>query len=164
MELVTPSIGLVFWTAIVFVLLIVILAKVAWKPILKAIKEREESIENAIKSAERAKLEMAELQAGNERLLAEARIERDKMLKEARDTRDAVIAEAKAKATIEANKVIESARQTIQSDKTAAINELKNQVAAMSIEIAEKIIKSELADNEKQKALISNMMKEVTLN
>ena len=164
MDLVTPGIGLVFWTAIVFGLLVLLLAKYAWKPILGAIREREASIENALKLAEKAKAEMATLQADNEKLLAETRVERDKILKEARETRDAVVAEAKAKATVEANKVIDAARHTIQSEKVAAINELKNQVASMSIEIAEKIIRTELADSEKQKALISNLMKEVTLN
>lgn len=163
-SLITPGIGLIFWTTIVFILLVVILGKYAWKPILKAVKTREESIEQALASAELAKQEMLELKAGNEKILAEARAERDALLKDARDTKDAIINEAKAKATKEAERIMSAARDQITNEKNAAITELKNQVASLSIEIAEKILRSELASDEKQKALVNNLMKDVNLN
>ena len=119
--LVTPGVGLIFWTSIVFILLLVLLGKFAWKPILAAIKSREESIDEALKSAEKAKLEMQELKAGNEKILAEARAERDALLKEARDTKDAIINEAKTKAKSEADRILTSAREQITNEKNAAI-------------------------------------------
>lgn len=164
MELVTPGIGLVFWTAVVFILLFVLLGKLAWKPIMGAIKEREESIDSALKLAQKAKEEMTALQASNEKLLAQARIERDNLLKEAREAKENMIAEAKSKAGIEAARLMEQARISIQNEKMAALSELKNQVATMSIEIAEKIIRAELSNDDKQKALISNMMNGVSMN
>jgi F-type H+-transporting ATPase subunit b len=162
--LVSPGIGLIFWTSIVFLLLIFILGKFAWKPILKAIKEREEGIENALKSAEKAKLEMEELKAGNEKILNEARNERDLLLKEARETKDAIVNEAKVKANQEAERILSNAREQINAEKNAAIADLKSQVATLSIDIAEKILKSELSTDEKQKALVNNLMKDVNLN
>lgn len=162
--LVTPSIGLIVWTTITFVLLIVLLGKFAWKPILTAIKTREDGIENALASAEKAKKEMQELKSANETILAQARAERDTLLKEARDTKDSIIAEAKAKANKEAERILASAKEQITNEKNAAVTELKNQVATLSIEIAEKILRSELSSDEKQKALVSNLMKDVNLN
>jgi F-type H+-transporting ATPase subunit b len=164
MELVTPGIGLVFWTSIVFVILFVLLAKFAWKPILGAIKEREQSIEDALASAEKAKEEMKALQSSNERILIEARAERDELLKDARDIREKMIAEAKGLATKESERLLQSARENIQNEKLAAITELKNQVAVLSIEIAEKILKSELSSDEKQKSLVKNLLQDVNLN
>lgn len=162
--LTTPGIGLIFWTSIVFISLVVLLGKFAWKPILTAIKTREEGIEEALKSAEKAKLEMQELKAGNERILAEARAERDALLKEARDTKDAIINEAKNKAKSEADRIIATAREQINNEKNAAVTELKNQVATLSIEIAEKILRSELSSDDKQKTLVTSLMKDVNLN
>jgi F-type H+-transporting ATPase subunit b len=164
MELITPGIGLVFWTTIVFVILFVLLAKFAWKPILGAIKEREQSIENALAAAENAKAEMAKLKSDNERILLEARNERDALLKDARETKEKLIAEAKSIAASEGEKMLAAARTNIQNEKLAAIAELKNQVAVLSIEIAEKILKSELSSDEKQKSLVNNMLKDVNLN
>ncbi|MBS1637716.1 MAG: F0F1 ATP synthase subunit B [Bacteroidetes bacterium] len=164
MNLVTPGIGLIFWTTIVFLLLLFLLSKYAWKPILSAIKTREKGIEDALAAAENAKKEMQELKSANEAILAEARAERDAMLKEARDTKDSIINEAKTKATKEAERIMTSTREQIANEKNAAIAELKNQVATLSIEIAEKILKSELSSDEKQKALVSNLMKDVNLN
>ncbi len=162
--LITPSIGLIFWTTIVFLLLFFILAKFAWKPILKAVKEREESIDGALKSAENAKKEMESLKAGNEKILAEARAERDSLMKDARDMKDSIINEAKVKAQKESDRILASAREQINNEKNAAITDLKNQVATLSIDIAEKILKSDLASDEKQKALVSSLMKDVNLN
>lgn len=159
-----PAIGLIFWTTITFVLLLVLLGKFAWKPILNAIKTREKGIEDALASAESALKDMRELKSNNEKILAEARAERDNLLKEARDTKDAIIAEAKSKAQVDADRILSSAREQITNEKNAAVAELKNQVATLSIEIAEKILRSELSSDEKQKALVNNLMKDVNLN
>jgi F-type H+-transporting ATPase subunit b len=164
MELVKPSIGLIFWMAVSFSIILFILKKYAWKPILGMIKEREESIENALAAAEKAKEEMKALQSNNERILAEARAERDTLLKEAREMKDKIIAEAKGQATKEGERLLKSARENIQNEKMAAITELKNQVATLSIEIAEKILKSELSTDEKQKTLVNTLLKDVNLN
>lgn len=163
-SLITPGIGLIFWTSVVFVLLLAILGKFAWKPILNAIKTREKGIEDALASAERALNDMRELKSNNERILNEARAERDAMLKEARETKESIIAEAKQKAQADADRIMTTAREQIRNEKNAAVAELKNQVAQLSIEIAEKILKSELSNDEKQKALVSNLMKDVNLN
>ena len=163
-SLVEPAIGLIFWTTITFILLLVLLGKFAWKPILAAIKTREEGIEKALASAESALKDMRELKSNNERILQEARAERDNLLKDARDTKDTIIAEAKSKSQFEADRIMASAREQITNEKNAAVAELKNQVATLSIEIAEKILRSELSSDEKQKSLISNLMKDVNLN
>jgi F-type H+-transporting ATPase subunit b len=163
-SLVTPGIGLIFWTAIVFLLLLGILGKFAWKPILNAIKTREEGIEKALGAAERALNDMRELKSNNEKMLVEARNERDALMKEARETKESIIAEAKNKAQKDADRIMASAREQIINEKNAAVAELKNQVASLSIEIAEKILRSDLSTDEKQKALVNNLMKDVNLN
>jgi F-type H+-transporting ATPase subunit b len=159
-----PGIGLIFWTSIVFLLLVGILGKFAWKPILSAIKTREQDIEKALASAESALKDMRELKSANEVILNQARADRDNLLKEARDTKDAIVAEAKQKAQSEADRIMSSAREQITIEKNAAVAELKKQVAELSIEIAEKILKSELSNDEKQKTLVNNLMKDVNLN
>ncbi len=163
-SLTTPGIGLIFWTTLVFLLLLVLLKKYAWKPILGAIKTREEGIEKALASAQSALNDMRELKSNNEKILADARAERDALLKEARDSKDAILAEAKIKATKETERILASARELINSEKNAAVADLKSQVAILSIEIAEKILKSELSNVDKQKALVNNLMKDVNLN
>jgi F-type H+-transporting ATPase subunit b len=163
-SLIEPGIGLIFWTTITFILLLVLLGKYAWKPILTAIKTREEGIEKALASAESALNDMRELKSANEVILNQARTERDNLLKEARETKEAIIAEAKQKANAESDRIMASAREQITNEKNAAVAELKNQVAVLSIEIAEKILKSELSNDEKQKALVNNLMKDVSLN
>ncbi len=163
-SLIEPAVGLIFWTTITFVLLLVLLGKFAWKPILNAIKTREKGIEDALASAESALKDMRELKSNNEKILAEARAERDNLLKEARDTKEVIIAEAKAKAQADADRILSSAREQITNEKNAAVAELKNQVATLSIEIAEKILRSELSSDDKQKALVNNLMKDVNLN
>jgi len=160
MALVTPAIGLMFWTCVVFVLLLVLLKKFAWKPILNAVDERNESIDNALKAADKAKEEMTSLNADNERILIEAKKERDLLLKEAREMKLNIISEAKEKATTEADKIIISAKDQINNDKMKAITELKNQVAELSIEMTEKILKSELSDAVKQKELVSSALQQ----
>jgi F-type H+-transporting ATPase subunit b len=164
MELIKPEIGLIFWMSISFLVVLFILGKFAWPMILKALKEREESIANALDSARKAREEMAALNANNEKLVMQARAERDLLLKEARDTRDSIVAEARTKAQTEANKIMNQMRETINTEKMAAITELKNQVAAMSIEIAEKILRQELSNDEKQKNLMENLIKDISLN
>ncbi|MDO9037841.1 MAG: F0F1 ATP synthase subunit B, partial [Lutibacter sp.] len=155
--------GLFFWQLILFVALVLLLKKFAWKPILNAVNDREEGILKALESAENARKEMQNLTADNERILKEARIERDAMLKEAREMKDSIITEAKGEAHAQATKVIEQAKATIESEKHAAIAEIKNQVAELSLEIAEKVMRSELSDKNKQIKLVEEMLKEVKL-
>jgi F-type H+-transporting ATPase subunit b len=164
MDLVKPAIGLIFWMTLSFGIVLFILKKYAWKPILKSLSDRDASIQDALDTAKRTKEEMAALKSDNEKLLMQARAERDLMMKEARDTKDAIIAEAKSKAALEANKMIKSAREAINTEKLAAIAELKSQVATLSVDIAEKILRHELANDDKQKALMNNLLKDVNLN
>jgi F-type H+-transporting ATPase subunit b len=158
------SIGLFVWQTVLFLALLFLLRKYAWKPILSAVEEREEGIKSALDAADNAKKEMEALNADNERILREAKAERDSILKEAREIKDTIIAEAKTQATEEADKVMASAREQINNEKMAAITELKNQVADLSIDIAEKILKSELKDDNKQKEIVNNALKEAALS
>ena len=158
------SVGLFFWQTLVFVTLILVLRSFAWKPILNAVNEREESIEGALKAAEKAREEMASLQASNEAIMKEAREERERILKEARDMKNSIVAEAKESAVAEAEKTIAAAKATIESEKAAAIAELKNQAATLSIEVAEKVLGQELSTKNKQAEMISKMIDEVKIN
>jgi len=156
--------GTVLWTSIAFLIVAFILAKMAWKPILASIREREDSIDDALKSAEKAREELANLKSSNEELIKEARVERDTLLKEARTTRDKIISEAKEKAEAEYDKILGSAKEDIRNEKMAAITELKKQVADLSIHIAEKVIREELSSEDKQKKLIDRYLQEAKLN
>ena len=158
------SLGLFFWQLILFVGLVLLLKKFAWKPILNSVNEREEGIKNALDEAENARKEMQNLNADNERILKEARVERDGLLKEAREMKESIITEAKEEAQVQANKVVEQAQATIQAEKQAAIADLKNQVAELSIGIAEKVVRGELSDKDKQTKLVEDMLKEVTIS
>jgi len=158
------SVGLFFWQSLLFIALILLLKKFAWGPILTAVEEREEGIRSALDSAEKAKSELENLNADNERILAEARIERDALLKEAREIKDKIVNDAKEQANSEADKILTSAKEQINNEKLKAITELKNSVAELSIDIAEKVLRSELADKTKQEALVSNALKESELN
>ena len=158
------SFGLFFWQSLIFLLLIFLLKKFAWKPILDAVNEREEGIKNALLSAEIAKRDMQNLKSDNEKLLAEARVERDVILKEAREIKDKIVSEAKDEAQVQAGKMIEQAKAAINSEKNAAMAELKNQVSSLSIEIAEKVLRSELADKDSQTKLVEKMLGDVKLN
>ena len=157
------SIGLFFWQTIIFILLIFLLKKYAWKPILDAVNEREEGIKNALLSAEKAKEEMVSLQSDNEETLKKARAERDSLLKEAREIKQQLIDYAKNEAQSEAKKIISQAQETIQNEKKAAISDLKNQVATLSIDIAEKVLKEKLSDDKTQMNLVKDLVKDVTL-
>ena len=161
MGLLTPDTGTIIWTLIGFLITFLILRKFAWKPILKALKERDNSIANALKAADKAKQEISRLEADNERIMAEARLERDKIIKEARDIKESMINDAKDLAKIESKKMIEEARESITSEKTAAINELKKQVAEFSVDIAEKILSHELSDPQKQKDLVDRTLNDI---
>ena len=157
------SLGLFFWQTILFLALVFLLKKFAWKPILDSVNEREEGIKNALLSAEKAKEEMASLQSDNEETLKKARSERDSLLKEAREIKQQLIDEAKSEAKSEAKKIISQAQETIQNEKNAAIVDLKNQVAGLSIDIAEKVLKEKLSDDKTQMKLVKDLVKEVTL-
>ena len=163
MNLAHPE-SLLFWNTITFLILLFLLSKYAWKPIMKSVKEREASINSALEAAEEAKKEMQNLKANNERLLAEARVERDLMLKEAREMKDKIVAEAKEEAQREGDKLIKQAKDLIDSEKKVALAQLKDQIAALSIEMAQKIMINELVDTKKQTVLINNYFKDVTLN
>lgn len=158
------SLGLFVWQTILFILLILLLKKFAWKPILNAVNEREEGIKNALAEADKARQEMQNINADNERILKEARTERDGMLKEAREIKNNLIEEAKEEAKTQANKLIKQAKNSIQSEKLAAITDLKNQVAELSINIAEKVVKDELSNKDKQLKLVAQMLKDAKLN
>jgi len=164
MDLVSPGIGLIFWSTLFFLLLLFVLGKFAWPSILTAIRARNESIKQALKAADRAKEEMKKLQADNEKIIAEAREERNAMLREAKEIKEKLIAEAREQATDEAKKIVKSARESIKSEKNAAINEMKEQMARLSVDIAEKILRKELEDTKKQKKLVEKLISEADLN
>ena len=157
------SVGLFFWQTLLFVALILLLKKFAWKPILDAVNEREQGIKDALDSAEQAKQEMANLQADNEKLLKEARAERDAMIKEARDIKNKMINDAKEEAKGEADKMVAQAQAAIESEKKAAIADLKNQVASLSLEIAEKVVRENLSSDDKQQKLVKNLLDDSSL-
>ena len=159
-----PNPGTIFWMVIIFGIVAFILKKFAWKPILNALKEREESIANALNSAEEAKKEVAGLKADNEKIIAEARKERDVILREAKDLKEKIIAEAKEKATLETQKSIEHARAQIESEKITAINDIKKQVAELSVMIAEKVIKKELENKGEQEKMVDGLVDDIKLN
>ena len=161
--LLTPAFGTVVWSTIAFLVVLFLLRKMAWGPILTALKEREESIATALNEADKARSEMSALQADNERLLQEARAERDGMLREARELADKLVADAKGKAKEEAAREAESAREAIATERKAAVAELKSEVAKLSVSIAEQLIRAELADAGKQEALVSKLIDESPL-
>ena len=153
------SVGLFFWQTVLFIALIFLLRKFAWKPILNAVIEREEKIEGALKAAEEAENKMKELSANNEKILADARVERENILKDGRSIKEKMISDAKSQATTEAEKIITSAKEQINIEKMKAMTEIKNQVADISIEMAEKILRTELKDTKNQKKLIEEALK-----
>ena len=164
MDLVTPDIGLIFWTTLSFLILLFILGKFAWKPILNSVNERESSILKALDEADNARKEMENLTADNERILKEARAERETMIKEARDIKTKMISDAKEEAKATAETMILQAQEAIKNEKKSAMTDLKNQVASLSIEIAEKVVKEELSNKDKQLKLVDDMLGDATLN
>ena len=164
MDLILPDYGLLFWTGLVFCLLLFLLAKFAWKPILNAVNAREQKIHEALELADKTRAEMLMLQAENEKILKEARAERDAIMNDAKQTAVEMVESAKDKAKVEANKIVESAKATIGSEKDAAIRDLKNQLAGFSIDIAEKIVRSELSTDAKQKELAEKLADDINMN
>ena len=158
------SFGLFFWQSIILLVIIFILGKFAWKPIVNALEEREEGIADALAAAENAKIELANLKSDNEKLLAEARAERDAMLNDARLMKDQMIAEAKTEAQEQGAKMIAQAQASITAEKNAAMAEIKDQVSSLSLDIAEKLLKDQLSNKEAQEKLVSKMLDEVKLN
>lgn len=163
MSLINPGFGLVIWMTIALLVVLYVLSKYAWKPIMNALKEREDSIEESLRAADKAREEMKNLQLDNEKLLRDAKDERDAILREARKIREKILEDAKDKANIEAGVIVESAKERIQNEKNAAIVDIKNSIATISIEIAEKVLKEEFKDKKKQAAYIENMLKETRL-
>jgi len=164
MGLVLPDYGLLFWMVLTFGIVLFILKKFAWKPILSSLKERENSIEDALELAQKTRDEMAKLQADNEKILAEARQQREELLKEARDVRQKMIDEAKDRAREEGEKMIASARQAIENEKSSAIDEMKKTIVSMSVQIAEKILKKQLEDPKQQQDFLDSYLKDIKLN
>jgi len=164
MDLVTPGLGLIFWQTVLFLIILFLLGKFAWKPILSALGDREKAIESALESAKKAKLEMENLKSENEKLLQEARVERDKILKGAQDAANSIVEEAKLKATAESNRIVENAKASINTEKQAALTEVRNIAGTLSIEIAEKLLHRELQDKKAQNDLVEAYLKEVKLS
>ncbi len=164
MELVNPGLGLIFWMTVSFLILLFLLRKFAWAPILLALKQREDSIDDALKMAEKAREEMAQLKSKNDELLKEARADREILMKEARAARDQMIEDAKAKAVIEGQRILEMANENAAREISAAKEDLKNQLAEFSLKIAEQILKEKLSDDKKQQELIAKLIKEVNFN
>jgi F-type H+-transporting ATPase subunit b len=164
MDLVTPGIGMIFWSTLFFLVLLFILGKFAWPAILTAVKARNESIRLALEAADRAKEEMAQLKADNEKILAEAKAERDALMREAKAIKDKMISEAKDKAAEEAGKLVKNARESIQREKAAAINDMKVQMASLSVDIAEKILRLKLEESKAQKELVDRLINEADFN
>jgi F-type H+-transporting ATPase subunit b len=160
----TPDLGLFIWNLVAFLILFLILKKFAWKPILKSLKEREDGIAGSLETAEKVKAEMAQMKNDNEALLAKAREERAALLKEARDMKDKIVNEAKEQAKVEAGKIITDARAAIEQQKMAAITDVKNQVGILVIEVAEKILRRELANKPEQEKYIKELSNGVKLN
>ena len=164
MGIISPDIGTIFWMVLGFSIVFFILKKFGWAVILKTLKEREDSIDEALKSADKAREEMAVLRADHESLLKEARSEREKMIAEARQIREDLIGKAKEDATVEADKVLENARKEIENEKRSALSDIKAQVAELSVDIAEKILRKELSAEDKQQAFIKEMLDDMKLN
>jgi F-type H+-transporting ATPase subunit b len=164
MELISPGIGLIFWMTLAFSIVLYVLKKFAWKPIIQSLHEREDSIAEALNMANKAREEMKQLKFDNESLLKQAKEERDAILRDARKIKESIIEDSKTKANKEANRIVENAKKSIQNEKMAAMTDLKNQLATLSIEVAEKILKDELSEDKKQKEYIQKLIKDVKFN
>lgn len=163
-NLLSPSFGLIFWTSLTFLTVLFILSRTAFKPISNALAERERSIQQALDSADKAREEMQKLQASNEKLLQDARAEREEMLKDARTAANKMIEEAKEKADAEYSRIVESAQDEIRREKEAAMSEVRGLVASLSLEVAEKVVRKQLADEAAQKQLVEGYLKELNIN
>ena len=164
MQLVTPDFGLLFWMLVSFAIVFFILKKYAWKPVLKMLYEREEGIEKALKEAESARKSVEKLQSEHDRILNEACVEREKIFREAHEIKEKIVSEAHDQALVEKDKILNSARMTIEAEKNVAIREIRNVAAELSVQIAEKIIRRELSSDQKQKELVEQMIREIPVN
>lgn len=164
MDLITPGLGLMFWSALGFLIVLWILAKFAWKPILAALDEREKSIDDALKSAEQARNEMAKLTSENERILHEAKIERDEMLHRATETAKQIIEEARVKAQEDAGKILENAKAAIETEKKAALEQMKVHVGLLALDVTEKLLKKKFASDAAQQALVDDLLKDIKMS
>ena len=164
MQLVTPDIGLLFWMLLSFGIVFFLLKRYAWKPIMNMLYEREQSIEQALKAADKARKEMENLQANNERIINEAYAEREKIFSDAQKIKEKIVTEAREQAIREKDKILNDTRMTIEAEKNAAIREMRNVAAELSVQIAEKIIRHELSNNQKQKELVEQMISEISVN
>jgi F-type H+-transporting ATPase subunit b len=164
MELLTPAVGLIFWMLVVFLLLVFILRKFAWKPIISGLNDREREIQEALDLAVQTKAEMAQLKSDNEKLVAEANAARDRIIREAKEASDRMIAEARDKAVAEGQKMIESARETIRNEQNAAFASMKNEIATLSLQIAEQVLRRELSDKASQENLIAELASTAHMN
>lgn len=164
MDLLTPHFGLFFWSLVSFLLVLFILGKYAWKPILKSLDEREAKIADSIATAEKVRAEMDQLKSDNENLLQEAREERSRMIKEAKEAKEKIVNDAKVQAKLEAEKMITDARQQIENEKNAALIEVKNKIGSLAVEVAEKILRKELSDAQAQDHYIRALSDEISLN
>ncbi|MBP7357162.1 MAG: F0F1 ATP synthase subunit B [Cloacibacterium sp.] len=162
--MIEPGIGLLFWMTLTFIILLFLLAKFAWKPILNAVNEREVSIQDALNQAQLAKEEMAQLKSDNERIIREAKAERDAILKEAREIKEKIVSDAKDIAKVEGDKMIAQARQSIVAEKSAAVAEIKNQIGSLSVQIAESILKQKLDTTDAHNQLVENILKQPNQN
>ncbi|CCH02480.1 ATP synthase F0, B subunit [Fibrella aestuarina BUZ 2] len=164
MELLTPDLGLLFWQVVIFGLLFFLLSKFAWKPITQSLKEREDNIQGALDLAEKTRGEMAKLKAENEQILAQARIERDTILRGAKETADKLVADARDKAAVEGQRMLEQAREAMQNERQALVASMKKEVVNLSIEVAEKVLRRELADKSSQEKLVQDLVASSRLN
>lgn len=164
MDLLSPGFGLIVWMAVIFLLTLLILRKYAWKPILKMLNEREKGIADSIETADRIKAEMSQMKSEHEEMLKEAKVERSRILKEAKEVKDQIINEAKDQAKVEAKKIIEAAQVAINNQKMAALTDVKNQVGNLAVEVAEKILRKQLAEGEAQQDYIRQLASEIELN
>lgn len=161
MELLTPSIGFIFWVAVVFILLLILLGKFAWRPIVDSVNAREGAIVDALNQATLARREVEKLRSDNENILREARIKRDVILKEARDVKDQIISDAQSKAKLEADRLVQSAKLAIENERLQAMIQLKNQVGQLSVEIAERLLQSELKDKKIRNKVVDDMLENI---
>jgi F-type H+-transporting ATPase subunit b len=164
MELIKPDLGLLFWMIVSFSILLFVLIKFAWKPILNALRDRERSISKSLLAAQKAKDEMAKIEFGNEKITQLAKLEKESLLKEAKELKNKILEEARENAKLESKKIIEEARKSVEQEKNLVINEIKNQIAALSVDIAENILRQKLGDESKQKELIDDLVKDIDLN
>ncbi|GAA4455959.1 F0F1 ATP synthase subunit B [Nibrella saemangeumensis] len=164
MDLLTPDIGLLFWQLVVFLILLFVLTKFAWKPIAQSLREREDNIQSALDLAEKTRTEMAQLKSDNEKLLAQARVERDTILRGAKETADRMVADAQVKAQAEGQRMLEQAREAMQTERQAMMAQVKKEVVALSLDIAEKVLRKELRDKSSQEQLVQNLVAESNLN